>query len=114
MLLYYCHTYQSPISVSLLKLDPTNLQLNKLAVDCFLSELAALQNNQCIDNHNALHLDIMKFMGDYMSKGKSEKELVITILKVWNHYSLPVYFNAFEYRQLMITLSCRMKYTANC
>jgi len=24
----------------------------------------------------------MKFMGDYMSKGKSEKELVIAILKV--------------------------------
>ena len=75
---------QSPISVSLLKLDPTNLQLNKLAVDCFLSELA--QNNQLTIIH-ALYLDIMKFMGDYMSKGKSEKELALTILKVWNHYS---------------------------
>lgn len=25
----------------------------------------------------------MKFMGDYMSKGKSEKELALTILKVY-------------------------------
>lgn len=29
---------QSPLPVSLLKLDSTNLQLNKLAVECFLSE----------------------------------------------------------------------------
>ena len=70
---------QSPISVSLLKLDPTNLQLNKLAVDCFLSKLIILTK---LSAFTKLHLDIMKFMGDYMSKGKSEKDLALTILKV--------------------------------
>eukprot|EP00117_Sycon_ciliatum_P037453 scpid4622/ scgid28017/ Unconventional myosin-XV; Unconventional myosin-15 len=52
---------KSPIQASLLKLDPKNTQINKLAVECFIA--------------------IMRFMGDYLMKGKQETDLVYFILK---------------------------------
>jgi hypothetical protein len=50
---------KSPIQASMLPLPP---QLNKLALECFIA--------------------IMRFMGDYMMKGKSVTDLVYFILKV--------------------------------
>lgn len=57
---------KSPIQASLLKLDSPDL--NKLALECFLS--------------------IMKYMGDYpMAKGQTEVDCVYTILMVRRYTS---------------------------
>ena len=53
---------KSPIQASLLKLDDEESFLNKLALDSFLN--------------------IMRFMGDYMAKGKTEMDVVEFLLKV--------------------------------
>eukprot|EP00043_Microstomoeca_roanoka_P020309 m.244078 g.244078 ORF g.244078 m.244078 type:complete len:730 (+) comp17143_c8_seq5:10808-12997(+) len=53
---------KSPIQASLLKLDDSESYLNKLALDSFLN--------------------IMRFMGDYMAKGKTEMDVIEFLLKV--------------------------------
>ena len=56
----FTHT-KTPIESSLLRLDPTDINLNRLAVECFLL--------------------IMVYMGDYMSKGRKEDEILCFLLK---------------------------------
>ena len=53
---------KTPLESSLLRLDPSDINLNKLAVEGFLN--------------------IMIFMGDYMSKGRNDAEIVTFLLKL--------------------------------
>ena len=53
---------KTPLESSLLRLDPNDINLNKLAVEGFLN--------------------IMIFMGDYMSKGRIDAEIVTFLLKL--------------------------------
>eukprot|EP00039_Didymoeca_costata_P014654 m.239349 g.239349 ORF g.239349 m.239349 type:complete len:2341 (+) comp16067_c0_seq1:94-7116(+) len=53
---------KSPIQASLTKLDDSNSLLNKLALECFLA--------------------IMKFMGDYYARGKTDTDVVHFLLVV--------------------------------
>ena len=85
---------QSPLQSSLLLLDPSDLKLNRLAVDCCISENTSNPSPHLTSPHlTSPHLtsvlrptftpptDIMRFMGDYMSKGQAEEEQIFFVLK---------------------------------
>ena len=92
---------QSPLQSSLLVLDSNDLKLNRLAVDCCISKHTRWHrtSRQTRVGSSSLsppltspHLPspplssphtaaIMRFMGDYMSKGQAEEEQIFFVLK---------------------------------
>ena len=108
LFMFFFVCVQSPIQASLLKLDAKNTQLNKLAVECFIGvcllciflfafflllinvHVSLSLSHQYNKNRLMLWiklsfflvLGIMRFMGDYLLKGKQETDLVYFLLKV--------------------------------